>query len=164
MTHFARMLIATWCFTMALAGCDQIAQTELKVGESTADDVRRLMGKPDMIWAENDGREFLDYPRAPAGHVTYRVEIGPDGRYRGMRNLLVDERFRQVNAGMTRDDIYQLLGKPSERTPFPLKNEEVWSWRHKGDGQTAALFNIHLDMDGRVKTTSQSMDARNLGG
>ena len=65
---------------------------------------------------------------------------------------------------MTRDDIYQLLGKPSERTPFPLKNEEVWSWRHKGDGQTAALFNIHLDMDGRVKTTSQSMDARNLGG
>ena len=61
MTHFARMLLATWCFAMALAGCDQVAQTVVKVGESTADDVRRLMGKPDMIWAENDGREFL-YP------------------------------------------------------------------------------------------------------
>jgi outer membrane protein assembly factor BamE (lipoprotein component of BamABCDE complex) len=77
---------------------------------------------------------------------------------------LVDERFRQVNAGMTRDDIYQLLGKPTERTPFPLKNEEVWSWRHKADGQTVVLFNIHLDMDGRVKTTSQSMDLHNQGG
>ncbi len=142
----------------ALFGCDHVAQTELKAGESTADDVRRLMGKPDMVWAENDGREFFDYPRAPAGVVTYRVEIGPDGKYRGMRNLLVDERFRQVNAGMTRDDIYQLLGRPTEKARFPLKNEEVWSWRHQADGQTSAFFNVHLDPEGRVTGTSRSPD------
>ena len=32
------------------------------------------------------------------------------------------------------------------------------------DDVTVALFNIHLDPDGRVKTTSQSMDLRNQGG
>ena len=53
---------------------------------------------------------------------------------------------------------WQLLGRPTEKARFPLKNEEVWSWRHQADGQTSAFFNVHLDPEGRVTGTSRSPD------
>ena len=53
----------------------------------------------------------------------------------------------------------RLLGKPSERVQFKLKQEEVWSWRHVDAMKQQKLFNAHLDLDGRVKSTSVSDDA-----
>ena len=147
-----------------LFGCDYAAQKELKVGESTRDDVVRYMGKPEMIWEENDGSQVMEYARGPQGHQTYMVEIGADGKYRGMKNILIDDTFARVKPGMSRDDVRRLLGKPTETVEFKLKHEIVWSWRHHGDQQRPRMFNVHFDPSGRVKNTSHSEDPKLVNG
>lgn len=156
-----------WLPALALAafllGCDGVAQRELKPGESTRDDVTRLMGKPQMIWQEDDGRVFMEYPRAPQGHETWLVEIGPDGRYRGMRNLLAPENFARIRPGMTRDEVRRVLGAPTEQATFERRQEVVWSWRHHADQRRSEFFNVHFDYEGRVRSTSTSPDPKAIG-
>ena len=130
-------LVAALIMVMTMFGCDYFAQKDLRPGESTADDVRRRMGKPETVWEEAGGAQVLEYVRGPQGHQTWMVEIGPDGRYRGMRNVLANEHFVKVQPGMSRDDVRRLLGKPTETAFFKLKKEEVWSWKHAaGQGKT----------------------------
>ena len=140
----------------ALFGCDYLAQKDLKPGESTVEDVRKLMGRPEMIWEEKDGSQTLEFVRAPAGTATYMVEIGPDGKYRGMRNVLQQQTFDKVRPGMSTDDVRRLLGKPSETVTFKLKQEDVWSWRHSDVTHQPKMFNVHFGTDGKVLSTSTS--------
>ncbi len=162
-----RHRLAAWVMVLGLAalgGCDWIAQRELKVGESTVDDVRKLMGKPEMIWEDNDGSQTLEYVRGPTGHHTYFVRIGPDRKYRGMAQALTPENFAKVRPGMSSDDVRRLLGKETERNEFKLKQEIVWSWRYIADQQRSEFFNVHFDPAGKVKNTSRSMDQRGSDG
>lgn len=158
------MGILTAGLLQLLGGCDWIAQKELKPGQSTREDVVRLMGKPQMVWEEPDGRVLMEYKRAPAGHETWLVELGPDGRYRGMRNLLSEENFARVRPGMSRDDVRRLLGAPTEQVKFDRKQEIVWSWRHMADQNRSMFFNVHFDYDGRVRSTSRSPDPERING
>lgn len=149
----------------SLAGCDYVAQKELQPGVSTAEDVRRMMGKPEMIWEEEDGSQVLEYVRGPAGNETYMVGIDPQGRYLGMKNVLVQETFDRVRPGMSRDDVRRLLGKPGEIERYALKQEVVWSWRFTGPYNRPDMFNVHFDPEGRVRTTSvtAAKDSPELG-
>jgi outer membrane protein assembly factor BamE (lipoprotein component of BamABCDE complex) len=144
-----------------MGGCDLIAQKELKVGESTVDDVKTLMGKPDMIWEEKDGSQVLEFSRAPAGHETYHVRISPDGKYLGMKNILTRENFARVVAGMTQDQVRQVLGRATETVEFKLKQQTVWSYRHMADPGRKQMFNVHFDTEGKVVSTSTTDDPPN---
>jgi hypothetical protein len=150
--------------TAFLGGCDFIAQTELKPGISTKEEVLQRMGKPEMIWEEKDGSSKYEYPRGPEGHETYMVSIAPDGRYLGMENILVDSTFAKVKAGMTRDELRRLLGRPTETVIFKLKQEEVWTWRHKGVHYKSRRFHVMMDLNGVVKGTDATDDPRETGG
>lgn len=147
-----------------LGGCDYVAQKELVPGVSTRADVERLMGKPRMAWEESDGRVLLEYVRAPAGHETYMVELGPDGRFVSMRNLLTEDNFARVRPEMTRDEVRRLLGAPTEQIAFERKQEVVWSWRFMADQNRSMLFNVHFGLDGRVRSTSRSPDPERING
>jgi SmpA / OmlA family len=149
---------------ITLGGCDFVAQQELKAGISTADDVKKFMGKPEMVWEEKDGTQFMEFPRSPEGHQTYVVEIGPDGKYKGMKNILTDESFAKIQAGQTQDDVRRALGKPSEQIEFKLKNEVVWSWKFSPGPGRSEIFNVHFSPDGKVKNTSKSVDPRTMAG
>lgn len=138
----------------SLGGCDYFAQKELRPGVSTADDVRRLMGQPGMVWEQAGGGQVLEFVRGPEGAETYMVEIDPEGRYVGMRNVLVQETFDRIRAGMQQDEVRRMLGKPGEVERFPLRQEEVWSWRFSGDYNRQDMFNVHFGPDGQVRTTS----------
>ena len=122
MRNFRVVLLAI-TVGLGLAACDFIAEKKLKVGESTVEDVRKFMGKPEMIWEEKDGSQTLEYVRSPEGHQTYMVAIGADGKYKGMKNILVNDEFQKIKPGMTRDDVRRVLGKPTEVVTFKLKNE-----------------------------------------
>ena len=161
-----RSILTGWlCSMLALVGaCDLIAQRELRPGQSTVEDVRKLMGQPGMIWEENDGSQVFEYARGPEGFETWMVQIGPDGIYRGMKNALVPENLARVQPGMTRDDLRRLLGKPGSEESFPAKGEIVWTWRVKGDVSATEMFHAHLDADGRVLRTSRSPDPNLLKG
>lgn len=146
-------------FLLPLGACDFIAQKKLVAGESTEADVRRWMGQPELIWEDDDGSRVLEYPRGPMGLETFFVSIGPDGRYRSTEQVLTDANFERVKAGMTRDDVRQILGKPTETVRFALSKEEVWSWRHKAPDTRIMFFNVHFDQDtGLAKKVSKVQD------
>lgn len=164
-----RSLWTGWlCALLAfLGGCDYFAQRELQPGVSTVDDVRRLMGKPGMIWEEDDGSQVLEYSRGPEGSETWMVEVGPDGLFRGMTDARAAVRLGRVQAGMSRDDLRRLLGKPDEETLLAARNETVWTWRVKtATGSITEMFHAHLSPEGRVLRTSRTPDPRliNAGG
>ncbi|MBN9461434.1 MAG: hypothetical protein J0H00_09425 [Burkholderiales bacterium] len=157
-----RTVLAGWLCSLlaALGACDFVAQHELQPGRSTADDVRKLMGRPDMIWEESDGRQVLEYPRGPEGSETWMVEIDAGGRYQGMSDALTPANLARVQPGMSRDDLRRLLGKPGAEERFPARDETVWTWRVKGSVEATEMFHAHLGPDGRVVRTSRTPDPR----
>ena len=146
---------------LSIGACDGLAQRELRPGESTLDDVRRLMGSPGTVWEEPDGSQVLEFDRGPEGRQTWMVEIGPDGRFRQMVNVLTPENFARVAPGASRDDVRRWLGRPAETTRFPLRpDEEVWTWRFHAPGRDPELFHARIGPDGRVVTTEIQRDPK----
>ena len=160
----ALRLVAIACLAWGLAGCDYFAEKKLVVGQHTEQDVRALMGVPDMIWEEESGAKKLEYPRGPMGTQTYFVYIGPDGKYLGMERALVEANFAKVKVGMSQDDARRILGRQTEVTPYVLAREDVWSWRYEGDAQATMFFNAHFDQQTkRVKRITRIEDWKTQG-
>lgn len=157
----AAMLVAAG---LALGACDYVAEKKLVPGMHTEADVRTLMGVPDMIWEEENGAKKFEYPRGPVGKQTYFVYIAPDGKYKSMEKALNEENFAKLKPGMSRDDARRILGKQTEVTPYPLKNEEVWSWRYEEEGNRTMFFNAHFDpARGRIVRTTRNEDWKTMG-
>ncbi|AKM31542.1 hypothetical protein AB870_17585 [Pandoraea faecigallinarum] len=138
---------------------DDMLLRDLKPGVSTEAQVRDQMGKPEIVWENDDGSRRLEYPRAPGGLKTYMVDIGADGKLRRVTQALSAENFQQVQPGMSQDEVRRLLGKPTTVEEYRLKKETVWSWRWLEDGvNSPGMFNAHFGPDGRVTVTSRSPD------
>ena len=172
------LAVAVLAATLALTGCDDQeagqAVQKLKAffnaikpdvlllkgltpGVTTETQVRDQMGEPETVRSFNDGSKRLEYPRGPQGLTTYFVDIAADGTLAGITQVLTAANFAKVHAGMTEDEVRQLLGKPGQVAVYPLKPETVWSWKWLEGGVTPeAFFNVHFDRDGRVYTTSRS--------
>jgi outer membrane protein assembly factor BamE (lipoprotein component of BamABCDE complex) len=110
-----------------LTACDGINLGTLQPGLSTEQDVRAAMGEPTMEWQDADGTVTWEYPRTPYGVVNYMIVFDPDRRLREVRQVLTEENFARVEAGMTREQIRRLLGKPAHEYYFHLKKEHRWS-------------------------------------
>src|SRR6476661_10780251 len=126
-------------------GCDkqgrpvqEFGLDKLAKGVSSEGDVRTVMGKPETVWEEEDGSRALEYPKGPEGARTWIFIIGKDGTLKDYKQVLTEENFARVKAGMSRDEI-----------------------RHMPDPTTPRFFNVHFDIGtGRVTRTSMS-DATN---
>lgn len=88
--------IAAGLARLGLRPSPGLARGALRPGRSGEADVRSLLGEPEAVHEGEAGARILEYPRGPAGTETWMVEIGSDGRYRGMRNVLVEERFARL--------------------------------------------------------------------
>ncbi|MCM8613900.1 outer membrane protein assembly factor BamE [Accumulibacter sp.] len=139
-----------------LAACDADRLSRLRPGATTASEVKDVMGQPTLEWREADGSRVWEYPRTPQGIVNYLVLIGPDGVLREVQQVLTEENFARVAAGMTQDQVRRLLGRPAHETYFPLKRETIWDWKTKVDAGMEWYFNVHFDSDGRVTGTSSN--------
>src|SRR3954470_10285051 len=134
MRRLLKLLLALGC-TVLLFGCDregrpieQFGLDKLARGVSTEAEVRVVMGPPDSVREEQDGRRTLEYPKGPFGHRTWMFEIGKDGKLVDYRQALTDETFAGVHSGMSREEVRGLLGKPRTVVQLQLQNEEVWDW------------------------------------
>jgi outer membrane protein assembly factor BamE (lipoprotein component of BamABCDE complex) len=116
--------------------------------------VQARMGKPETVHRNFDGTETWEYPLGPSGRQTYMVVLGSDHAVRDVRQVLSDEYFAQVRAGMSREQVRRLLGKPGDISVFPARDEEVWSWRYQQ--QNPMFFNVTFDRSaGTVRTTQR---------
>lgn len=116
--------------------------------------VQAKMGKPDTVRKNPDGSEIWEYPTGPLGRQTFMVTLGSDHSVKEVRQVMSEEYFSKVKAGMSRDEVRQLLGKPGEISLFSARDEEVWSWRYQQ--QNAMFFNVLFDRTaGTVRTTQK---------
>ena len=137
---------------LALTGCDPLRVEKLEQGVSTEVEVRKQFGAPMTVTVQADGTRTLDYPRQPEGWANYVIEIDPDGKMSlwALRQLLNPDNFALVKPGLSRQQVRSLLGRPARMVPYALKNEEVWDWRLKQDGQESRLFSMTFDAAGKV--------------
>ena len=146
----------------ALAGCDVKKIAELEVGLTTEADVRARWGEPAAVYIEDDGSRVLEYPRQPAGQVNFMLAIGKDGKLVAMRQVLKPANFAKVEAGWDKAQVRRLLGRAAKTQTYALKQEEVWDWRF-ADGAESKVFSVSFDTNGRVVSTSTTLDPKETG-
>lgn len=159
MKNFLRALSGFVC-GLLMFGCngrviEDFGLEKLIKGVSSEAEVRSAMGEPAMIWPEDNGARTLEYPKGPAGHRTFMVNLDAQGVFQTYTQVLTPENFATIEAGMNRDQVRRKLGKPRTIVKFALKNEEVWDWRYLEGPATERFFNVHFDIDsGKVTRTS----------
>lgn len=134
-------------FSLLLASCASYSGRGLVVGESSMDEVYRIMGNPRMQWTEADGSHRLAYTRGPMGVHTYMVLIGADGKLRHIENVLDPLTFRRIQPGMHKDQVLHALGpsEPSWNAYFKARDELVWEWRYCDEWNKLARFDVLFD-------------------
>lgn len=160
-----KLLIAL-LVSMLLAACASYSGSGLKPGESRLGDVQGLMGPPAMRWQEADGSVQLAYPRGPLGYHTFMVKLGPDGRLQSIANVLGDEGFAQIHAGLTKEQVLRVLGPPDyNRTVyFKARDELVWDWRFCSVYGIPARFQVLFDgTSGTVRSAISQVEVRARG-
>lgn len=118
--------------------------------------VEARMGKPETVRKNADGSEIWEYPTGPMGRQTTMVTVGSGHAVTDVRQVLSDEYFSQVKAGMSRDQVRQLLGKPAIVSVYGARNEEVWSWRYLQ--VNPMFFNVSFDRDAGTVRSTQRLD------
>lgn len=144
-----------FAWLLALLGCDA-RMSELKPGVSTATEVRSIMGDPTFEWKEPDGTVTWEFPRGPSGSVTYMVDLRPDGVLKAIRQVLTEAYFAKIQPGLSQDEVRKLIGKPAETMTFPLKKEEVWSWKFEQGSGERWHYHVHFDLGGKVVTATRN--------
>jgi outer membrane protein assembly factor BamE (lipoprotein component of BamABCDE complex) len=135
----------------SVAGCANFAAVSSGM---PAQQVQAKLGAPETVRKNADGSEVWEYPGGPLGRQTYMVTVGSDRAVRETHQVLSEEYFSKVQAGMSRDEVRQLLGKPGEIMVFRARDEEVWSWRYQQ--QNPMFFNVLFDRSaGTVRTTQR---------
>ena len=147
-----------------LAGCDSQRVAQLEEGVSTEVEVRQQFGDPVTITTQPDGSRVFDYPRQPEGWTNYVITIGADGKMSSLRQLLNPDNFARVQPGLDRQAVRKLLGRPAQVKRYELKNEEIWDWRFKQDGQQSKFFSVTFGADGKVLGTAIGDDPREIAG
>ena len=132
-----------------LAGCAGFSSvnpgdSEVVVGEK--------VGAPTTVWKNPDGSELWQYPQGYYATQTFVVTLGADRRVQEVHQVLSEEYFSRVQPGMSRDDVFRLLGRPREVWYFPPRDEEVWTWRYYFTSYM--FFNVLFD---RTRGTVRSV-------
>jgi hypothetical protein len=112
------------------------------------------VGAPTTVWKNPDGSELWQYPQGYYATQTFIVTMGPDRRVQEVHQVLNEDYFSRVQPGMSRDDVFRLLGRPREVWYFGARDEEVWIWRYY---ETAYMFfNVLFDRTrGTVRTVQR---------
>jgi hypothetical protein len=139
-----------------LAACASYSGAGLVAGQSQLAEVQALMGPPALRWQDADGSVQLAYPHGPFGLETHMVRLGPDGRLQSIANVLNEDTFRQVRAGMSKEQVLRLIGPPDPgRTAyFKARDELAWDWRFREVYGNPARFIVLFDATaGTVRST-----------
>ena len=112
----------------------------------TSEEVRARAGAPTVMGELADGDAYWDYSRQP--YYTERVTFGPDRRVRELHNILTEENFRNLAAGMALEQVTAIVG-PSYIHNTYANGTTVWTYRFYDIG-IAKLLHVTFAPDGRM--------------
>jgi len=123
-----------------------------------AQEIRSTFGTPGTVWKNPDGSEVWEYPLGPVGVQTYMITIAPNQTVREVREVLSEEYRDKVQAGLSRDEVRRLIGKPRETAYFPARDEEVWTWRFQEFNFRYRLFHVLFDRTTGIVRSTMTID------
>lgn len=129
---------------------------DIRPRQSTSLQVRAALGPPTDIRFDRNGDELWEYARGPGGFETWLVRIGPDGKVKEATQLLTEEQLMGVSPGMTKQEVRNLLGRPSD-VSFTGAGES-WSWRFGLGGSQPGHLVVNFNPDHTVRDRNVIMD------
>ena len=88
------------------------------------------MGQPEREYASQEFQK-LHYPRGPAGWHTYFVYLDKDNKIARWEQVLTEDRFDGIKAGMTLDQVIDAIGITRIRTQLAGDRGYVWYYRYQ---------------------------------
>jgi len=139
-------LFSTACLVAAiiLAGCAS-SPDGLKPGAS-AEDIRAQMGMPAATYALPGGGKRLEF--RGNGPRTYMIDVDASGRLVQWVQVLNETNFRNIVAGMSREEVLMTLGRPNDVSVVGRQGAEVWSYHFQNI--ECQWFQVPFGSDGRT--------------
>lgn len=138
--------LSTLLAIAVLAGC---ASPRSFAPGSSVVELRARVGAPTDIRFDRNGDELWEYATGPEGTETYLVRIGTDEKVKEVTQLLTDDQLAKiVPVTMTKADVRNLLGQPSDQTFTGAGT--VWSWRFKRGGIQRGFLTVRFNPDNTV--------------
>ncbi len=128
-----------------VAGCASVSPGELKPGAS-ADEIRAQMGTPRATYALPGGGQRLEF--RGSGARTYMLDVDASGKLVASVQVLNEANFRNVVAGMTREQVLMTLGQPDDISVVGRQRNEVWSYNFQNI--ECQWFQVPFGSDGRT--------------
>jgi hypothetical protein len=89
--------------------------------------------------------------------------MGADHRVKQVDQVLSEPYFSKIAIGMSRDDVFRMLGRPREVWSFAARDEETWTWRYYDTNYM--FFNVMFDRTaGTVRNTQRIQEILFLDG
>jgi len=125
----------------------------LQPGVHDAPAVRAEMGAPGEVLKAPQGGEVWFYPRGRVARQTWRAEIGPDGRLRGIEQVLYEKNFdRIIDGKTTREELRLMLGPPNAEWLAMNGWETIWDYHYWWVSQQ---WVVHFGIDQKGVVTGQ---------
>jgi hypothetical protein len=152
---FLRSRSAAISMAMMLAGCASYGPGGLAPGASI-DQIIAKMGRPTGDYKMPDGTRRLEYARGPTGVRTYMLDLDAAGGLKSSQQVLTENRFEAVRAGMTQDELLRTLGHPAEIRGSDWQKLAFWNYRYENPFCT--FFQVDVDRSGIVRGTGHGPD------
>ena len=149
---------------LLLASCASYDGRGLLVGQSTEEQVEKLMGPSSDRRTARNGERLRYYPRMPYGGEVYVARFSPDGKLIALEQRLTEDNFARIKPGVSRaDDVRELLGPPDKVHRFPRMEREVWEYPWRG-ATSPRLLLLYFSKDGLVREAYSIEDPQGVGG
>lgn len=151
-----RQLVSLVVAGLLAAGCTNMSSPTRLAPGASADEIRQLLGEPSGRYPLDSGAQRLEYARGPYGKQTWMLDVDASGRLLAATQVLDEKRFGTIRAGMTRDEVLRLIGRPSSIGYVGWQKQTVWSYRYASP--FCQWFQVGLSQAGLVEDTGYGAD------
>lgn len=135
------MLTTATLAALLVAGC---ASDPARLAPGTPQDsVRASLGPPTGLYALPGGGQRLEYATGPYGKRTWMLDFDAAGLLQSAQQVLTEQRFNRIRAGMTREELRRELGRPSSTGVVGWQHQQVWSYRY--ESMFCQWFQVGID-------------------
>jgi hypothetical protein len=139
-----KLVLSCMLAAVLLAGCAGINIDGLKRGATMAE-VKAQLGTERASYSLPDGGKRLEF--RGSGAQTFMVDFDAAGRMEQAVQVLNETNFRNIKAGMTREQVLATLGQPDNIMPGGRQGGQVWSWHFRNT--QCQWFQVGIDAEGR---------------
>ena len=136
-----------------LAACSVLAPPGGAPGMSRVDLIAQ-MGQPERV-RNLDGSSLLEFPGGPHGKQTWFVYLDASGSVIRSEQVLTKKNFDRIEAGMTLDEVRNILGRPGQGQMLGRGRGEVWSYRN--ENTLCNWFQVEISQQHQVRSAGNGL-------